>query len=97
MMHLVFAQNARRDLLEAWIYIAEENLAAADSVLEKIEQDAQTLLLQPLIGRSRPELGVGVRSWPTATPYILFYGADQQTVTVLRVLHHARDIQSALF
>jgi addiction module RelE/StbE family toxin len=96
-MQLVFAESARRDLLEAWIYIADENLAAADSVLEKIEQDAQTLLLQTLIGRARPELGIGVRSWPTATPYILFYVADPETVTVVRVLHHARDIQSALF
>lgn len=96
-VQLVFTESARRDLLEAWIYIAEENLAAADGILEKIEQDAQTLQLQPLVGRARPELGAGVRSWPSATPFILFYAVNQQTVTVLRVLHHARDIQAALF
>jgi addiction module RelE/StbE family toxin len=86
-----FAQSAHADLLEAWIYIAQENQDAADGVLDKIDQEAETLALQPLMGRARPELGKGVRSWPTSTPYILFYLAEANGITVLRVLHHARD------
>jgi len=45
------------------------------------------------MGRARPELAEGVRSWPTSTAYVLFYLADEQGITVLRVLHHARDVQ----
>ena len=58
----------------------------------RIHQEAQTLSLQPLMGRPRPELAEGVRSWPTSTRYILFYVPADDGVTVLRVLHHARDI-----
>ena len=94
MPRLVFTERARADLLEAWLYIAEDNLAAADKVLDKLEQEATLLLLQPLMGRARPELGSAVRSWPSSTPYLVCYEVDDMDLTVLRVLHHARDIRS---
>ena len=95
MPRLVFTERAQADLLEAWLYIAEDNLAAADKVLDKLEQEATLLLLQPLMGRARPELGSAVRSWPSSTPYVLFYEVDDMELTVLRVLHHARDVRLA--
>lgn len=94
---LVFTERAQADLLEAWLYIVEDNLAAADRVLDTLEQEAKVLLLQPLMGRARPELGSAVRSWPTSTPYVLFYEVDGTELTVLRVLHHARDIRPGSF
>lgn len=94
MAGVVFTQSAQTDLLEAWLFIAEENQTAADRTLDTIERQAQALSSQPLIGRARPELAEGVRSWPTSTPYILYYLTDNDSVTILRVLHHARDIQS---
>ena len=97
MGRVLYARSAQTDLLEAWLFIAEDKLAAADQVLDSIEQEANTLSLQPLMGRARPELGRGVRSWPTSTPYILFYLAGKQDITVLRVLHHARDVQRQTF
>ena len=95
MHRLVFTERAQADLLEAWLHIAEDNLAAADKVLDTLEQEAKLLLLQPLMGRARPELGSAVRSWPTSTPYVLFYEVDDMELTVLRVLHHARDVRLA--
>ena len=97
MLRLVFTERAQADLLEAWAYIAEDNLAAADRVLDTVEQESKVLLMQPLMGRARPELGNQVRSWPSATPYILFYEVDGAELTVLRVLHHARDVRLASF
>ena len=88
-----FTQSAQTDLLEAWLFIAEENLSAADHLLDQIAREALTLLLQPLMGRTRPELAAGVRSWPTSTPYVLFYVVLEESITVLRVLHHARDVR----
>ena len=79
------------------MYIAEDNPAAADRVLEAIENEAKTLLEHPLMGRARPELAEGVHSWPTSTPYILYYLPMPEGVTVLRVLHHARDMQQVPF
>ena len=92
-----FAQSAQTDLLEAWLFIAEDNLSAADQVLDNIEREANMLATQPLMGRTRPELADGVRSWPTSTAYILFYLVDKKGVVVIRVLHHARDIKPTLF
>lgn len=88
-----FAHSAQTDLLEAWIFIAENNPSAADHVLDTIEHEAHILATQPRMGRARPELGEGVRSWPTSTPYILYYLVTQNGIAVLRVLHHARDVQ----
>ena len=97
MSTVLFAQSAQTDLLEVWLFIAEENLSAADKVLDTIEHEANTLATQPLMGRARPDLAEGIRSWPTSTPYILFYLAEADGITVVRVLHHARDVQSIAF
>jgi len=97
MHRLVFTERAQADLLEAWVFIAEDNPAAADKVLDTLEQEAKLLLVQPLMGRARPELGSAVRSWPSATPYVVFYEVDDSELTVLRVLHHARDVRPASF
>lgn len=85
-------RQRQNDLLEAWLYIAEDSPDSADRLLDRIEIDALQLLDQPLIGRAREELAAGLRSWPTSTPYILFYFLEGPNVVVARVLHHARDI-----
>ncbi len=36
MARVLFAQSAQTDLLEAWVFIAEENPSAADRVLDSI-------------------------------------------------------------
>lgn len=84
--------SAEADLLEAWLYIAEGSIEAADRLLDQIDTETRTLLMQPKMGRARDELAAGLRSWPTATPYLLFYFADADGVTIARVLHHARDV-----
>lgn len=94
---VLYARSAQTDLLEAWVYIADEDLNAADRVLDTIEAEAAILATQPLMGRARPELATGIRSWPTSTPYVLFYRADPDGITVVRVLHHARDIRETHF
>lgn len=85
---------AEDDLLNAWLYVADESVSAADRLLWRIKEEADTLLLQPRMGRSRDELAPGLRSWPTRTPYIMFYFIDEEGIVIVRVLHHARDIQS---
>ena len=55
----LFTQSAQTDLLEARLFIAEDNLTAADRVLDSIETEAKMLATQPLMGRARPELADG--------------------------------------
>ncbi len=97
MSSVVFTRSAQTDLLEAWMFIAEDSFEAADHVLDTIEKEAQTLALQPLMGRARSDLSVGIRSWPTSTSYNLYYLPTDSGITVIRVLHHARDIKSREF
>jgi toxin ParE1/3/4 len=65
MSKIVFTDLARADLLETWEYVAARRLSAADRLLLTINDDIHTLAKQPLMGRERPELRVGLRSWPT--------------------------------
>lgn len=84
--------SAENDLLEAWLYIAEDSVDAADRLLDQIDSEVRKLLMQPKMGRTRDELAAGLRSWPTSTPYVLFYFVDADGITIARVLHHARDV-----
>ena len=97
MPRIRYTNTAEADLLELWLTIAEENLTAADDALDVIQATASLLGTQPEMGRARPELADGVRSLPTRTPYIIFYLSDEDGLLVVRVLHHARDIDADYF
>jgi toxin ParE1/3/4 len=97
MPRIRFTHSAETDLLELWVTIAEENLPAADEILDVIQATATLLGTQPEMGRVRPELAEGLRSLPTRTPYLIFYLPDDDGLLVVRVLHHARDIDAEYF
>jgi len=97
MPRIRFTNSAETDLLELWLNIAEENLVAADESLDSIQATVSLLGAQPEMGRARPELADGLRSFPTRTPYIVFYLPDEDGLLVVRVLHHARDIDAEYF
>ncbi len=93
-----YTDTAEADLLELWLTIADENPDAADGVLDSIQATVTLLCTQPEMGRTRPELADSLRSFPTPTPYIVFYLPDAQgDLLVVRVLHHARDIDRDYF
>ena len=97
MPRIRFTNLAESDLLELWLTIAEENLVAADESLDTVQATAALLATQPEMGRVRPELSSGLRSFPTRTPYIIFYLPEEDGLLVVRVLHHARDIDAEYF
>jgi toxin ParE1/3/4 len=97
MPRIRFTLSAEADLLELWVTIAEENPVAADEILDVIQATSMLLGTQPEMGRARPELVEGLRSLPTRTPYLIFYLPDDDGLLVVRVLHHARDIDAEYF
>jgi len=97
MLRIRFTNSAETDLLELWLTIAEENLVAADESLDTIQATVSLLGTQPEMGRVRPELADGLRSFPTRTPYIIFYVTEANGLLIVRVLHHARDIDADYF
>ena len=88
---LARSRQARADLAEIWRYIAADNPAAARRLLERIEAVARLLAERPLMGRPRPNLAPGLRSFPVGA-YVLYYRPVSAGIRIVRVLHGARDL-----
>jgi toxin ParE1/3/4 len=82
---------AESDLSKIWLYIARDNPAAADRFVEKLRITCERLAQSPTLGRSRPELAFGLRSFPVGN-YLVFYFSTDDGIEVARVLHGARDL-----
>ena len=86
---------AENDLEEIWLYIAADSIAAAEGVLHRIAAAERRLTEFPEIGQARPDLAPGLRHWPVGR-YLILYRIDPEAVTIVRVLHGARDLPSAI-
>ena len=89
--HIAFAWQARHDMDEIWAYIAEDNVVAADGLIDEFRQTTQTLADNPRLGRRREELSDDLRSLPVGN-YVILYRPHADGVIVIRVLHGARDL-----
>ena len=89
------SRRATDDLLEIWVYVAADSAANADRLHGLLHRKFTSLADSPYIGRGRPELGPGIRSFPAGN-YVIFYRASPDRVEIVRVLSWFRDID-ALF
>ena len=87
--------KAYEDLFEIWDFIAADNIAAADAWIDKLNAQFLLLASHPLIGRVREELAKEIRSFPIGR-YVIFYLPVANGITVVRILHSARDINAAM-
>jgi toxin ParE1/3/4 len=86
-----FSQEARRDLLEVWSYIAAANPVAADRIADRIVERCLMLRQHPQMGRARPEVGVG--AWSLVIErWIAFYRILDDRVQVVRIVDGRRDL-----
>jgi toxin ParE1/3/4 len=81
------------DLDSIWSYIADENMEAADRVLDRIGDVISMLSEHPHAGRARPELAPGVRSF-VALNYVVFYFPMDDGVEIIRILSGYQDYQA---
>lgn len=88
---------ARRDLVEHFVYLAENaGMNLAERFLTNAAISFNTLADQPLIGSPltlrHPALA-GLRKWPVKDfdNYLIFYLPRSDGVSIVRVLHGARD------
>jgi toxin ParE1/3/4 len=88
-------ERARVDLLQIWVYIANDNASAADRLLDRIDATCSQLAQQPLMGEARPELAPDLRSF-TVGNYVVYFRPLADGIEVVRVLSGARDVD-ALF
>ena len=92
MPSVVIRPQALADLAEIWAYIAEDSLEHADAFADRIDRAFEALARKPKMGRGRPELAAGVRSFPVGR-HVVFYVARSDGIEVVRVLHGARDLR----
>src|SRR5690606_18020582 len=85
--------QAKTDLIDVWLYIANDSSQNADQYLRKIEQAMQTLSEQPLMGKSRSEIHDGIRSFPIDSHVILYFPLEDG-IDIVRVLGGGQDIES---
>ena len=85
---------AAADILDIWDHIAEDSLDQADRWVDKLDEKFGILATQPLMGRAREELAAGLGSFPFGR-YVIFYMPVQDGIDVVRMLHSARDVDSA--
>jgi toxin ParE1/3/4 len=88
--------RARADLLDIWLAIATDNPAAADRLFDRLEERAQILTSWPQAGAACPSIAADARML-VERPYLILYRVIPDGVQIVRVLHGARDIDSALF
>ncbi len=89
-------EDARNDLDEIWLYIAKDNIDAADKLEEEIIKSFYLLSEQPNIGHKREDLtSHEVRFWRIYS-YLIVYDAGTKPISIVRVLSGYRDITSIL-
>lgn len=91
MTDLIISPEAEQDLVDIWVYIAEDSPVNADNYIDKLIEKAEVLANNSLIGVERNELAKGLRCFPV-DHYILYYFPLDNTVELVRVLHASRDI-----
>jgi toxin ParE1/3/4 len=85
---LVWTSAARADILSAHDFIAADNVAAAESTIERVVTAVERLSSHPRLGR--PGRLSGTRELAVSdTPYLLVYAIEEPKVVILRVLHGA--------
>jgi toxin ParE1/3/4 len=93
MREIHVSDQTKKDLIEIWEYIAADNPHAADRLLQTLVNTYLRLLQIPGIGRDRSELRSGIHSIPVGS-YLIFYRFDERLVSVVRVLHGARNLRA---
>ncbi len=83
--------QAEEDLIDIWIYIAQDNPLAADRVLDTIEERFYALADNPLIGRLRPDIAPELHH-SSVGKYLILYRTVPGGIQIVRVIHGARDL-----
>lgn len=97
MRKLRYLASAKRDLISMATYIATESGSAdvARKAVDRLRERCRNMAGLPgILGRSRPELGDGIRSFVSGSYVVLFcYGVG--TLEIMNIFEGHRDIESS--
>ena len=92
MTELVFSREAGADLLDIYAFSVERfGIDAADQYHDGLEEACERLLHFPEMGLLHPAVSPPAR-YLVFRRHHIFYDISEDTVTVLRILHHAMNV-----
>ena len=83
------------DLIDIWLYIAQDNPAAADRLLDLLDQMSRALARNPQLGMAREDIAAGVRHFPVGR-YLILYRDVGDGVEVVRYVHGMRRLEDLI-
>ena len=87
--------RAQTDLRRIHEWIEKDNPPRAVSYVAELIEHFQMLADQPLIGRSRQDMGNGLRSMPHDN-FMILYRPTRTGISVYRVIHGRRDTRRGI-
>jgi toxin ParE1/3/4 len=96
MPRILRTRKSREDYIDIEDYIAQRSPQNAEMIIRLFEEKLADLAVNNLIGRPRPELAPGLRSW-NVHRFVLFYRPIDDGVILIRVLHTSMDITTRFF
>jgi toxin ParE1/3/4 len=85
--------QAEEDLIDIWLYIAQDNPRAADRLLDEIEEKLSLLANHPQLGPSRPDIAEECRYFPVGN-YLILYRILPEGIEVVRVVQGSRRLEN---
>ena len=85
--------QAEEDLIDLWLYIAQDNPGAADRLLDEIEEKFSFLADHPQLGPVRPDIAEGCRYFPVGS-YLILYRLIPDGIEVVRVVQGSRRLEN---
>lgn len=92
----VISEGALADLDEIWLYIAQDNVAAADKVSSKMYDTMYQIADYPRMGHIREDLTDQPYRFLSVYDYLIVYDPTKTPVEIVRVLHGRRDVKFIL-
>lgn len=86
---------AEQDVIGIWLYIARDNIDAADRMVDRFKEVYETISRNPKMGESVEQYRPLLRRFPVDS-YVIYYELQNDELTVARVLHGARDHKAEL-
>lgn len=91
MPQVFFTRAAREDLVNIWTHIAADDAAAADRVLDRLDEAASHLARNPQMGPARDDIRPGLR-YLVSGSYLLLYRIEPDGIEIVRAVHGRRDL-----
>lgn len=83
--------DALGDLDDIWEYVAQDNVTAADKLLDDLQNRFELLTANPELGELQPLLSDGKYRRFCFRKYVIYYRSLSDGIVLVRVLHGARD------